>query len=268
MKFVFDHPVVEDNQWYWADDLEVPELDLKQLLDYFTRLCKSFQSATQDYTAEQINQGVWFLFCDFYSISECLTNAEHETSRHLTMEKMSALRSIYYVYAEYVAFSPEAQEETSFYMWWDVICHQFWSYCRSARRAPIADADMPRLIEEANAWLKVDSNILYSDSSQEEIDDHLRACGIDPDEEDDEPELNYRDLTLTEKALLDGMFEVLLQILEVDDHYCRMSALHGIAHSDHPRRRTTVEAYIEKYAHLIDQDDLPWVKACADGKVV
>jgi|AGTN01.2.fsa_nt_gi hypothetical protein len=268
VKFVFDHPVDQGDSWYWAEELEVPDLELSQVLEYFARLCRTFKSATQAYSAAQIDQGVWFLLGDFYSMSECLTNATHKASRHLEKEKRSALRSIYYVYAEYVAVTLEPEEQTSFYMWWDEICHQFWSHCRSVRRSPIADEDMPLLIEEASAWVKVDSNILYSDASQEEIDNHLRDCGIDPDEPEDEPELKYTELTLVEKELLDGIFDVLLQILDIDNHYCQISALHGIAHSDHPKRRATVEAYIEKYADVIPHDELPWVKACADGKVI
>ena len=77
--------------------------------------------------------------------------------------RLNAIRSIYYVYSDFVSSASDDDQETCFDMWWDEICHEFWSICEVDRRPPVPLSEQAQLIEQAELWLKVDYQDLATD---------------------------------------------------------------------------------------------------------
>lgn len=79
---------------------------------------------------------------------------------------------------------------------------------------------------------------------------------------------DYSLLSAGDKALADVMFEILVDILELEDDRTKSCALHGLGHLHHPGVRNTVQGFIDSHRDQIDERGLLWLEQCRDGTVM
>jgi hypothetical protein len=119
VSFVFDHPIPVSGElgdaWYW--DCGLFEIsDSARLVEHFKRLCEQFVEVATTYSLAQIDQGVWFLLGAGIEFGRYLRDPQ--VSRVL---RKSCVRSMYRVFADFVAVSKVQVMENCFFMWWDML---------------------------------------------------------------------------------------------------------------------------------------------------
>ena len=144
-------------------------------------------------------------------------------------KRLACMRSMYCVYADFVASSQVEVMASCFSMWWDFIAKSFWS--------PFYDYPNG------------------SDSFDEILDQY-------PLEKD----LNKLDEEAWQ--VLDTMFETLVRILALNDHRAQEYALHGLGHLYHPKVREVVQSYMDAHVNEFTEENLKWVQQCRDGVVL
>ena len=96
--------------------------DPAKVVNHMTRLFGDFPKALSVFTLPQINQGVWVMFGHNFECQRYLFD------RSVPLEKrLACIRSMYCVYAEFVASSRVEVMAGCFSMWWDFIAESFWS---------------------------------------------------------------------------------------------------------------------------------------------
>jgi hypothetical protein len=125
IKFVFDHPVNDDikSAWYWDSQLDAfwnewstsGKVIMEQQLEYATKLFQNPMFLLQEYKPEQINQGFWFLLSlvpDF-GLAELIWKTELPWSlrEKCILSMVVPFQSIFM----------EIPEQSSCYMWWDLL---------------------------------------------------------------------------------------------------------------------------------------------------
>lgn len=81
----------------------------------------------------------------------------------------------------------------------------------------------------------------------------------------DEPEPS--ELTDNQKALREPIFTTLQEILEIPRRDCRISALHGLGHLQHPQTKAIIEEFLS-LATSIDAEVHDYAVACIDGNIL
>lgn len=125
LKFIFDHPVPQDRlhskNWYWEVDCgEVS--DPLQLTQHVTRLCLEFAEVAESYTLPQIDQGIWLL------IAARLDFGQYLRDKRVPLKvRMSCVRAMYRVYADFVSKTDVEVMENCFQMWWDLLLDAFYT---------------------------------------------------------------------------------------------------------------------------------------------
>src|ERR1051325_19546 len=230
VKFLFDHPVsaLPDDRWYWnGPDIVVSNPSL--LLGHLTSLCLGFTGIASRFTLQQIDQGIWFLLCEPVCAGKYLADA----SVPLVL-RLECVRSMFRIYADFVAKSKAEVMENCFDMWWDLVCGQFWSAVR---------------------WSRTD---LEAFANCETLEAAERLT----------PKVRYADLNKEERVVLDAMFEALAETLKLGDERCEQYALHGLGHLHHPSVRDRVQGFIETKRDKLTPGGLAWVESCRDGTVM
>lgn len=236
IKFVYDHPVIKypGDSWYWSSGERFVATNPQRLLEHFTRLCLNFPEIASRYTLQQIDQGIWFLLSEPNRLGEHLA----DTAIPFAV-RLACIRSMLNVYSEFVAKSKIEVMENCFDMWWDLVCHDFWSEKKFRR------ADFEAMINEAIANGKPIGEF------------HSYRSNID-----------YEEFPPEDKLILDAMLETLTRILELKDSRCESYALHGLGHLKHPLVKNLVQSFIDRTKESISKDGLDWIEACRDGKVM
>ncbi len=120
-------------------EIQSPEI----ILQYLTRLCADFAHLAQGLTRESLERG----------IDQAVGNAGFELEKVLWSDalplepRLACPRSMYRLFADYVAKSDAELVESCFYMWWDYVCHSFWLEQTLYRKlprddyAPLGEAD-------------------------------------------------------------------------------------------------------------------------------
>ncbi len=127
LEFFFDRPVMdnitESGDMYYADSgsfLEVANPSV--VVDYLTKLCREFLEVSKRFTLPQLDQGIWAILGGYYDhgqyLFECSVALEH---------RINCVRSMYHVYADFVAPSDVEVMENCFDIWWDILAGEFWS---------------------------------------------------------------------------------------------------------------------------------------------
>jgi hypothetical protein len=121
------------------------------LLGYMNRLFSNFSSIAPNYSLGQVNRAIWTILGPGLGMPDLLFDPALPLS-----QRLECIRSMYHVYSEFVAVSHAEVMANCFYMWWDVLAHDFW-FQRSffEKRVKIEMGDITKLDAEARATLDV-----------------------------------------------------------------------------------------------------------------
>ena len=137
--FFFARDVVPDKQQYayFSQDLSGQKFDEavpsspSVIVEHMIRLFTEFGRIVSKYSVAQIDQGIWGLFGAKLRLYEYLWDSSLPLER-----RIQCIRSMYSVFAEFVAISNVKPSETGFYMWWDLILFGFWFEQTYHRKLP------------------------------------------------------------------------------------------------------------------------------------
>lgn len=288
IQLVFDHPVPQQDEnglpkinerWHYQDQMEFHLSNPTRFIEHMARLCREFNGVAENYTLEQIDQGIWFVLSGQIEIGTALADEDIALDK-----RVDCVRAMFTVFADFVAPSQVEVMENCFDMWWDLICTSYWGAHRWRIRGDEIMEQMQREDEEADIQLSAEEKerrtqmvrILSQLEPGEDANEVLQRQGFSFDDfpSDDDPkistemEIEFEDLTPTEHQVMDAMFEILTKILYLDDQRCESYALHGLNHLPHPQRSATVQKFIDSRAHEWDEQTLGWVENCRDGKAM
>jgi len=233
VRFFFDrpNPPQTDDLGYYFFDVDLREeytfFDVEhptKVVSHMTRLFGDFPKTVSVFTLPQINQGVWVMFGNNFECQRYLFDPSVPLEKRL-----ECIRSMYCVYADFVAPCVVPEMENCFQMWWHFIAESFWS----------------RFYDYPN--------------DSKSFDETLEQYPLEKD-------LNK--LNEEAKQILDTMFETLVRILALDDDRAQEYALHGLGHLSHPESKDVVQSYIDAHITEFDEEDLKWVQQCRDGVVL
>jgi len=223
--FFFDRPVPDDN--FVRDYTFFEAADPSRVIEYMTALFTDFPKLITHYTLPQINQAIWSMFGCNFDLKQYLFDRKVPIEKRLT-----CVRSMYHVYAGYVAKSTIEEMENCFFMWWDILGESFWM-----RYYHQTDPEeFTRLLEEASG----------------------------------EPARFY-DLTKLDEddwSVFDVMCETLEKILKLEDERTQTYALHGLGHLHHPKVMTIVDEYISRHGSEFTPEGKLWIEQCRNGSVM
>jgi hypothetical protein len=77
VRFIFDHPIVSgkrDKEWYFEEAWEFAYKNAELQAEYVTRLFEKPRFLLKSFTKNQIEQGMWFLFCSQDFLGSLLKN--------------------------------------------------------------------------------------------------------------------------------------------------------------------------------------------------
>jgi hypothetical protein len=131
VEYFFNRKLVPDDQQYkyLFTDLNGDQFDEAVpsspavVVEYLTRLFTEFASIVPAYSLGQIDQAIWSILGPYFNLTEYVLN------RSVAEEKCAeCIRSMHSVYAEFFSrLEPKPDDTiTSFFMWWDLISHDFW----------------------------------------------------------------------------------------------------------------------------------------------
>ena len=129
VSFLFDHDMEKEEYWYHEPalhtfntfndkDVSSPSIIVKHM----TRLFTEFSAVASRYSLPQINAGIWAM----------LGYGGFQLEKHLWLpaappdERLACIRSMYFVYSDYVAKSTVEVMENCFDLWWDAVASGFW----------------------------------------------------------------------------------------------------------------------------------------------
>jgi len=137
LEIIFNHHPQHAEQ---ADSSKVPDLIMtnpRRVVKHFTRFCRDFKTTAEQSTPSQLNLALWCLLGASGirpTLPECLFTRKANAAQCCTFklrqpipqnEILECIRSMYFVFSDYVAVKDETMENC-FYMWWDLICEEFW----------------------------------------------------------------------------------------------------------------------------------------------
>jgi hypothetical protein len=143
-------------------------------------------------------------------------------------DRIECIRSMYFVYSDFVVKSDVEIMENCFDMWWDMVAASFW----------------------------FQTDFLES-SGPPEWHFSRRVCHGEVSK-----------LDRNSRELLDAMFETLQRILELPNHRTQRFALHGLGHLHHPGVHDLVQRYIDDHKNEFADDGVKWMEQCRDGRVM
>ncbi|HZU33033.1 MAG TPA: hypothetical protein VFB79_18095 [Candidatus Angelobacter sp.] len=128
LSFFFDHDIQKEEYWYLEPDFQnsnhFDDKDVSSprvIVEHLTRLFTEFAAIAPRYSPPQINAGIWAMFCGF-QIQKYLWFPSTPLER-----RVSCIRSMYFVYSDYVAKSSVEVMENCFDMWWESVASGFWA---------------------------------------------------------------------------------------------------------------------------------------------
>jgi hypothetical protein len=154
VNFFFDHDVETEDRWYNDsaftnfndfDDKGVASPNV--IVEHLTRLFKDFFNVASRFSVQQMNIGIWAMF----------SYGPFRLQKHLWLPsaplqvRLECVRSMYFVYADYVAKSTVQVMENCFDMWWDCIASGFWEQLHFSYQT--AEGDVSSLNGEQRALL-------------------------------------------------------------------------------------------------------------------
>lgn len=159
VEFFFSREVVPDREQfdYFLTGLAGEKYDEavpsspEVLVAYMTQLFSSFGQIATKYSLMQVDQAVWGMLGANLRLYEFVFDASIPLPARL-----ECIRSMYRIFADFVAKSEASPREelSSFWMWWDLVLHGFWTHER-----PVVPGthrgDPSRLDSDSHAMLDV-----------------------------------------------------------------------------------------------------------------
>ncbi len=148
VSFFFSHDVDDEEFWYHDPDmLDVEVSSSPVVVEHMTHFFTKFAVVASKFSLRQINSGIWAML------------GPHPFALHNNLwlplvplsDRIGCVRSMYFVYSDYVSKSAVQVMENCFSMWWDFIAGGFWEYLNSAEK--IEHGDMVKLNRERRALL-------------------------------------------------------------------------------------------------------------------
>ncbi len=127
LRSVFDHSTGTEEEvnhnWIWEDDAETEVSDSAVLILHMTRLCNEFVTATNGYSLQQVDGGIWTL------LSEPVRLADHLANETVPLEvRLRCIASMLVPYKDFVASSQVEVMENCFDMRWDSVAGGYWHH--------------------------------------------------------------------------------------------------------------------------------------------
>jgi hypothetical protein len=227
VEFFFDRAAPSPDEHVLSFSDEGHERDWSRpeaAVDFLTRMCRNFEEIGRKYRLGQVNQAIWMVIGADFDLIDYLWNSAVPLGR-----RIECIRSMYFVYSDFVSKSDVEMMENCFDMWWDLMAHSFWCQSNFIDRSETYEAKF--------LWKVKQGEVSKLDSES--------------------------------RALLDAMFETLEQILKLPDPRTQIFALHGLGHLGHPKVAALVQKYIDQNrAKLSELRRLRWAEQCRDGKVM
>ena len=224
--FFFDRPAPEPSDHtgsFAGEGRECAWSRPEVAVSHMTKLFQNFAGICRKYSLGQVNQAIWMIIgFDFDLVRNLWDNSIALNDR------IECIRSMYSVYADFVAKSDVAIMENCFDMWWDMVATSFWFQTGFFDWSESQKGKASKRVSEGEI-AKLDSN---------------------------------------SRALLDAMFETLQQILDLPDRRTQGFALHGLGHLHHPGVPGLVQEYIDEHRDEFAEGGLKWVEQCRDGEVM
>ena len=246
LHLVFDHPTGTEevnHSWIWEDDVETEVSDSAVLVSHMTQLCNEFVTATNGYSLQQIDGGIWTL------LSEPVRLADHLADESVPLEaRLRCIASMFEPYKEFVAPSQVEEMENCFDMWWDLVAGGYWHNVNWKYKSDELMAQMG-ILEPEDPTTSTDAT--------DEVGDSISI-----------PDVTWDEISDEESAILGQMLATLTKILALEEDRCEQYALHGLGHLHHPQRAAVVQKFIDEHADEWPEDALAWIKECRDGTVM
>jgi hypothetical protein len=130
VRLFFDHDITKEGDWYQNpkfnnlsdfDDEGVASPFI--VVEHMTRLFTNFADIASQFSLLQTNAAIWAMFTYGFRLQ-----------KHLWLpsvpfqQRVECIRSMYFVYADYVAKSTVPVMENCFLMWWDFVANGFWEH--------------------------------------------------------------------------------------------------------------------------------------------
>lgn len=154
VSFFFDHDVQKEEHWYQDPALDTfNDFDDEGvsspvvIVEHMSRLFTGFSVEVSRFSLPQINAGIWAMF----------SYGGFRLQKHLWLpaaplsSRLNCIRSMYFVYRDYIAKSTVEVMENCFDMWWDMVASGFWEQLHRDHR--INDGDVSSLDAEHRALL-------------------------------------------------------------------------------------------------------------------
>lgn len=235
LDFFFDRPIVGNKEQY---DLFRGGFDgfiasnPATVVSHLQAMCRGFSELTKVYSHEELNQGLWAILGAGISCEQFLFDPTVDLAL-----RIDCVESMYLPFRYVVARSSLGQEESFYFMWWDMILHTFWAEAEGHK------IDYSALLKHGKDGLKT----FY---------ETLLANGYD-----------YPALSDDLRQVHEVIYQTLLKVLSLDHPACQWSALHGLGHLHHPLGREVVQSYLDAHRSELTDEDVRWIEGCRDGKI-
>lgn len=141
VRFFFDRPDIPEEKQFHAfhRPFELcPDASPLVVIEHMTKLFEEFGRIGAAHSLQQLDQGLWAMLGPSLELNQYLWD------ERIALEKrQTCIRSMYFVFANYLAHLPEVKMETSFFMWWDFVAKQFWFDLEFRQGVP--EGDISRL---------------------------------------------------------------------------------------------------------------------------
>jgi hypothetical protein len=163
VEFFFNRDAVPDEKQfaYFLTDLEGEPYDEaihsspSVVVEHLTKLFSEFGLIAPKYSLAQLDQGIWGMWGENLRLYELLWDSS------VPLEKrVQCIRSMVFVYSDFVSKSTVEVMENCFDMWWDLILYGFWFqrklFERHVKMGDVSalDAESRRLLDEMFETLK------------------------------------------------------------------------------------------------------------------
>jgi len=155
--FFFNRDVLPDQKQfdYYLTDLAgeryeeaVPESPTI-VVGHMTKLFMDFGRIAPTYSLEQLDQGIWGILGENLRLYDLLWHSSVPLE-----QREQCIRSMFFVYSDFVSKSEEEAMASCFDMWWDLILHGFWFQQKLFERR-IKMGDVSNLDAESRRLLDV-----------------------------------------------------------------------------------------------------------------
>ena len=176
VNFFFQRPPIPEGKIFLdliSDDFISFEASKPGLIvDYLTRCCRNFDELTKRFSLAELNQGVWAMFG-----GGGVRIQDHLWDKSVPItHRIKCIISMRFPILAVAKSFPNQPIETGFYMWWDLILHDFWAqYYHWDRKYRLLQKDKYDLLPDDHKML-LDAALVTLSKLLEENNEGIQAC--------------------------------------------------------------------------------------------